>query len=68
MAIPTAAPRETEQRQQEPLQQQSEANQTPVAKSHTELPSGAPAPAIIFKFRRMKTTTFHNLLAMAMNE
>lgn len=36
--------------------------------NHTELPSGAPAPAIVYKFRRMKTTTFHNLLAMAMNE
>jgi hypothetical protein len=39
-----------------------------VPQSHTELPSGAPAPAIVYKFRRMKTTTFHNLLAMAMNE
>lgn len=68
MAVPTAAPRETEQRQPEALQQQPETNQTSVAKNHTELPSGAPAPAIIFKFRRMKTTTFHSLLAMAMNE
>jgi len=33
-----------------------------------ELPSGAPAPAIVFKFRRMKTKSFHNFLAMAMNE
>lgn len=68
MAIPTAAPTETEQRPQERLQQQPETNQTSTEKNHTELPSGAPAPAIIFKFRRMKTTTFHNLLAMAMNE
>lgn len=68
MAIATTAPRQIEQRQQEPLQEQPEVNQPSVAKNHTELPSGAPAPAIVFKFRRMKTTTFHNLLAMAMNE
>ncbi len=72
MAIPTAAPRQIEQRQQEPLQEplqeQPESNQSVPEKNHTELPSGAPAPAIVFKFRRMKTTTFHNLLAMAMNE
>ncbi len=30
--------------------------------------SGAPAPAILFKFRRMKTATFTNLLARALNQ
>lgn len=39
-----------------------------VPQTHEELPSGAPAPAILFKFRRMKSKTFHKLLAMAMNE
>ncbi|MBP9093448.1 hypothetical protein KBI23_20680 [bacterium] len=50
--------------------QQQESNYSPMEGSlgHTELPSGAPAPAKVYKFRRMKTTTFHNLLAMAMNE
>jgi hypothetical protein len=63
--IPLAQPIETEPMlQSEPATTVSEVAQ----QSHTELPSGAPAPAIVFKFRRMKTATFHDLLAMAMNE
>lgn len=46
---------------------QSEVTTAP-AQPHTELPSGAPAPAILFKFRRMKTATFTNLLARALNQ
>ncbi|MFA7339256.1 MAG: hypothetical protein WC028_20925 [Candidatus Obscuribacterales bacterium] len=63
--IPIAQPIKTEPMlQSEPATTVSEAAQ----QGHTELPSGAPAPAMVFKFRRMKTTTFHSLLAMAMNE
>ncbi len=63
--IPLVQPIETEPMlQSEPATTVSEVAQ----QSHTELPSGAPAPAIVFKFRRMKTATFHDLLAMAMNE
>lgn len=56
--------------QVEPQQLQENDNSSPSegTTSHTELPSGAPAPAMMFKFRRMKTKTFHKLLAMAMNE
>ena len=67
MVIPIASARPETQIDS---QQQQESNISPIEGSpnHTELPSGAPAPAMVFKFRRMKTTTFHNLLSMAMNE
>lgn len=63
--IPIAMPTEPE-----PLPQSEIAPTYSQAAPQTldELPSGAPAPAIVFKFRRMKTKSFHNFLAMAMNE
>lgn len=67
LALPVATAAAT---QTESMPQSDSGNTTEMDgnANHTELPSGAPAPAIVYKFRRMKTTTFHNLLAMAMNE
>jgi hypothetical protein len=55
----------------EEVDQSAESGENAESEGHpmpVDLPSGAPAPAIMFKFRRMKTTTFTNLLARALNQ
>ncbi|MDP3508644.1 MAG: hypothetical protein Q8T09_11680 [Candidatus Melainabacteria bacterium] len=69
--MPSSIPETQVEPQQQQQQEQQERDNTAATEgtaNHTELPSGAPAPAIVYKFRRMKTKTFHKLLAMAMNE